>query len=165
MTLSNEPNNSDQLTFLSPDRRASHSASPESVSDWMTRVATSPLSPLEFASSYVPAGSSSKMSPVSLRAEGGTTSLLSSTRWKSAGIRARGESLTLNMQEWHSDAVACLLSDTLEKTGDHLQRYCLSPRACAGILRRADKRGKKLPELLDQALRQTADGLPKPLAR
>lgn len=56
------------------------------------------------------------------------------------------------MQEWHSDAVACLLSDTLETTGDHLQRYCLSQRACAGILRRADKRGKKLPPLLQEAL-------------
>lgn len=164
MTSLNEPNNSDQLTFLSPDRLASPLASQESVSDWMIRVATSPLSPSEFASSYVPVGSSSKMSPVSLRAEKGTTSLPSSIKWKNAGIRARGESLTLNMQEWHSDAVACLLSDILETTGDQLQRFCLSQRACAGILRRADKRGKKLPELLDQALRQTADGPPKPLA-
>jgi hypothetical protein len=79
-------------------------------------------------------------------------------------MRVGGVSLTLNMPVWHSDAVACLLSDTLETTGDHLQRYCLSSRACAGILRRAEKRGKKLPELLDQALRQTADGPPKPLA-
>ena len=152
MTLSNEPNNSDQLTFLSPDRPVSHSASPESVSDWMIRVATSHLSPLEFVSSYALAGSSSKTSPVCLQAEGGTTSLPSSTKWKNAGIRARGESWTLNMQEWHSGAVACLLSDTLETTGDHLQRYCLSQRACAGILRRADKRGKKLPAILEAAL-------------
>ena len=164
MTLLNEPNSTDQLTFSLPGRPVSPSASPESVSDWMTRAATWPSSLSEFVSSYSPAGSYSKTSPVCLVATEGTTSLPSSTKWKSAGIRARGVSWTLNMPEWHSDAVACLLSDTLETTGDHLARYCLSQRACAGILRRADKRGKKLPELLDQALRQTADGPPKPLA-
>jgi hypothetical protein len=31
-------------------------------------------------------------------------------------------------------------------------KYYLSARACAGILRRAEKRGKKLPELLRLAL-------------
>ena len=152
MTLSSEPNSTAQLTFLSPEAPANHSASRESVSDWMTRVATSPLSPLEFVSSYAHAGSSLKTSPVCLPAEGGTTSLPSSTKWKNAGLRARGESWTLSKKEWHSDAVACLLSDTLEQTGDHLRRYCLSQRACAGILRRAEKRGKKLPPLLQEAL-------------
>jgi DNA (cytosine-5)-methyltransferase 1 len=33
------------------------------------------------------------------------------------------------------------------------QRYSLSPRACQGILRRASKRGKPLPPMLDAALR------------
>ena len=31
-------------------------------------------------------------------------------------------------------------------------RYCLSPRACAGIIRRAEKRGKELPPMLRDAL-------------
>jgi hypothetical protein len=35
-------------------------------------------------------------------------------------------------------------------------KYFLSPRACAGILRRAEKRGKKLPEHLEAALRAAA---------
>jgi hypothetical protein len=61
------------------------------------------------------------------------------------------ECLTLNISEWPSDADVCSLSDTLE-TGDLPQRYFLSPRACQGILRRAEKRGKKLPEALFQAL-------------
>jgi len=50
-----------------------------------------------------------------------------------------------------SDASECLLSDTLE-IGNLPQKYYLSPRACQGILRRAEKRGKKLPENLYQAL-------------
>jgi site-specific DNA-cytosine methylase len=41
--------------------------------------------------------------------------------------------------------------DTLE-TGDLPQRFFLSAKACAGILRRAEKRGKTLPSALQQAL-------------
>jgi hypothetical protein len=63
------------------------------------------------------------------------------------------EFLTLNTSEWHSAAAVCSLLDTLE-TGDLPQRYFLSATACAGILRRAEKRGKKLPEQLRQALEQ-----------
>ena len=33
-----------------------------------------------------------------------------------------------------------------------MNKYYLSARACEGILRRADKRGKELPEVLKQAL-------------
>ena len=32
------------------------------------------------------------------------------------------------------------------------EKYCLSPKACLGILRRASERGKKLPEVLERAL-------------
>jgi hypothetical protein len=48
------------------------------------------------------------------------------------------------------------LSDVLEPTGSVPPRFFLSPKACAGILRRAEKRGKKLPEALDRALRAAA---------
>jgi DNA (cytosine-5)-methyltransferase 1 len=43
------------------------------------------------------------------------------------------------------------LSDILE-TGDVPQRFFLSATACKGILRRAERRGKKLPEVLRVAL-------------
>jgi hypothetical protein len=43
------------------------------------------------------------------------------------------------------------LSDTLE-TGDVPQRFFLSAKACQGILRRAEKRGKALPDGLRNAL-------------
>jgi hypothetical protein len=59
--------------------------------------------------------------------------------------------LTLNTSEWPKDAAVCSLSDVLE-TGEVPQRYFLTARACAGILRRAEKRGKKLPIALFQAL-------------
>lgn len=39
---------------------------------------------------------------------------------------------------------------------ERLQRYSLSRRACQGILRRASKRGKPLPQMLDAALRAQA---------
>jgi hypothetical protein len=63
------------------------------------------------------------------------------------------EFLTLNISEWPKDAAVCSLSDTLE-TGDVPQRHFLSATACAGILRRAEKRGKKLPVMLQSALQR-----------
>jgi hypothetical protein len=50
-----------------------------------------------------------------------------------------------------SDEGVSLLSEILE-TGKVDPRYFLSPRACSGILRRAAKRGKKLPPQLKVAL-------------
>ncbi|KRB22946.1 hypothetical protein ASE05_16055 [Mesorhizobium sp. Root172] len=73
-----------------------------------------------------------------------------------------GECLTLNLSEWTGmgglslkDEGVCSLSDILE-TGDVPQRYFLSPKACKGILRRAEKRGKELPSQLRHALEQVA---------
>jgi hypothetical protein len=68
---------------------------------------------------------------------------------------SRTEFLTLNTSEWPSDAAVCSLSDTLE-TGDLPQRFFLSATACAGILRRAEKRGKSLPPSLKKALESVA---------
>jgi hypothetical protein len=62
------------------------------------------------------------------------------------------------MSEWTglvapfpNDESVSSLSDILE-TGDVPQRYFLSPKACSGILRRAEKRGKDLPPALKSAL-------------
>jgi hypothetical protein len=38
-----------------------------------------------------------------------------------------------------------------------MEKYFLSARAAEGILRRAGRRGKKLPELLEKALLSVAD--------
>ncbi len=55
----------------------------------------------------------------------------------------------------HKDDAVCSLSDILE-TGDVPQRYFLTAKACQGILRRAEKRGKDLPEALSLALKAVA---------
>jgi hypothetical protein len=44
------------------------------------------------------------------------------------------------------------LSDVLEIQGEHLKKYSLSQKAAQGILRRAGRRGKQLPEPLQKAL-------------
>jgi hypothetical protein len=63
--------------------------------------------------------------------------------------------LTLNTSEFPSDGAASSLSDILE-TGDVPQRFYLSQKACAGILRRAKKRGKDLPPAFLLALSTVA---------
>jgi hypothetical protein len=70
-----------------------------------------------------------------------------------------GESWTLSTSEYPSDGVASSLSDVLE-TGELPQRFFLSGRACRGILRRAEKRGKTLPPPLAHALMAVADQEP-----
>ena len=62
--------------------------------------------------------------------------------------------LTLNIGEKPSEAYPTHLSDILEGNPD--PRYNLSPRACAGILSRASRRGKQLPEMLKTALEAQA---------
>jgi hypothetical protein len=57
----------------------------------------------------------------------------------------------------HSDGDVCSLSDILE-TGDVPLRFYLSQKACQGILRRAEKRGKALPTVLREALLAVAGG-------
>jgi hypothetical protein len=70
----------------------------------------------------------------------------------------RGELLTLNSCEWTGikelclkDEGVCSLSDILE-AGNVPQRYFLTKKACEGILRRSEKRGKELPADLKLAL-------------
>lgn len=50
----------------------------------------------------------------------------------------------------------CVKLSSVLETGPIPERFFLSAKACAGILRRAEKRGKVLPEVLKQALREAA---------
>ena len=68
-----------------------------------------------------------------------------------------GQSWTRSTSEFRSGAVASSLSEILE-TGAVDRRYFLSPKACEGILRRAEKRGKSLPPSLQDALQAVASG-------
>jgi hypothetical protein len=63
--------------------------------------------------------------------------------------------LTLDTLESPKDAVEFLLSHILE-TGIVPEQYYLSATACLGILRRAKKRGKALPDALRVALENVA---------
>ena len=58
--------------------------------------------------------------------------------------------LTLNIGEKPRVPNPTHLSDILEENAD--PKYNLSAKACQGILNRADKRGKKLPPILREAL-------------
>lgn len=61
-----------------------------------------------------------------------------------------GDSWTVNISEWPSAESVSLSSSTLEVNAP--EKYYLSARACQGILTRASRRGKKLPDLLQTAL-------------
>jgi len=71
------------------------------------------------------------------------------------GAQSLGGPWTPNTSEWPNDAAVCSLSQVLEK-GSIPQRFFLSGTACAGILRRAEKRGKSLPPSLHAALQAVA---------
>lgn len=60
----------------------------------------------------------------------------------------------LNTGEYPSVGEECTLSQILED--DAPTKYYLSANACTGILRRSEQRGKKLPEILEKALKEQA---------
>ena len=61
-------------------------------------------------------------------------------------------SLTLNIGEKPREENRVLLSEAMEQDAD--EKYRLSERACQGILTRAARRGKALPQILKMALEQ-----------
>ena len=118
-------------------------------------VVTSPLNFSGLLTEHGPAGWFGRTSPASCRQMEDGTLVPYSGAWSNSGMASPTESLTLNTLEWPSAAVVCSLSDTLE-TGAVPQRFFLSATACRGILRRAEKRGKSLPEQLKRALEEVA---------
>lgn len=63
-----------------------------------------------------------------------------------------GEPTTLSIGESPSAARESTLSQILEANVP--EKYFLSAKACAGILRRAERRGKELPKMLKDALEE-----------
>ncbi len=86
------------------------------------------------------------------------TSVPSSLRWPTSGFTiSPGEFSTPNSSEYPNVGGECSsLRDVLE--ADVAPKYFLSQRAAAGILRRAQKRGKALPAHLEAALRAVGCG-------
>jgi len=100
----------------------------------------------------------SRMSPVSSAQLVVETSGRFSIRWPNAGQWTLHGGLSTPSTGFLSEDVGCLsspcshpsLKDILQLAAP--QKYSLSPRAAAGILRRAERRGRALPTHLEAAL-------------
>ena len=141
---------------------AKASAWPDFARDLMTRAEISCSPSLQSLHDMLPDGSFGRTSPASCPVTEEGILAPSSGRWGNSGMGGPIVSWTLNTSEHpashtlsHSDGVVCSLSDILE-TGDVPRRYFLSQKACAGILRRAAKRGRCLPPSLQTALEHAA---------
>jgi hypothetical protein len=143
----------------------------DDVLDWLERAADSGSCSDVSLLLCVPAGFSSKTSLACCRQTADGTWESSSGRWGNWAIGGPTACLTLSGSEFPSGAVACSLSDVLEKWTDghftceadfhdYLARYFLSAKACRGILRRAEKRGRELPPALLAALQAAAESTP-----
>jgi hypothetical protein len=146
-----------QSTFWPEEHRAKVSALPDCERDSATLAADSCLRLLKSLNVTGLGGLSGKTCPACChQTEEGILVPLSG-RWGTWGMGGPTESWTLNGSEFHKGAAACSLSDVLEASEVH-QRYFLTPKACLGIIRRADRRGKALPTILRLALEQVAAG-------
>ena len=76
--------------------------------------------------------------------------------YEAEALTSLGACTTPNISEQHSGAGVSFLSQILEANAP--AKYSLSPKACQGILRRAERRGKDLPPMLKTALEQQARG-------
>lgn len=150
-----------ELMFSLEEPHVRRSASPDFERGLLTLEATSPLRFLGLLQNIAPAGFCGKTSPEFCQTRPGLLAP-SSLGWQNSGMGSPTAFLTLNTSEWPSAAVVCSLSDVLEDSGSVPPRFYLSAKACAGILRRAEKRGKDLPTMLHHALAQVAVALNAP---
>jgi len=149
--------NVEQSMLFVEDFPAKTSASQENDVALMASALASGLSLHESLTKLSPSGSLLKTCQVySLQLE---DEILPSSfnGWRSAGMAWGGECLTVKASDLPSDGSVCLLSEVLEPHTD--ARYYLSSKACAGILRRADARGKVIPEPLRSALQQVVNDM------
>ena len=121
--------------FISLDMRANGPT--EEASSWTTEALLG-LSPMPNTMAH-------------RNAENASVSWLTST-----DLQHQRFCLTLNLSERPRVANPTLLSEVLEEEAD--AKYELSAKACAGILNRANRRGKKLPDILREALEHQIDG-------
>ena len=146
--------------FSSEDSPARTTQWQDNATDWLGTVERSGGSSIASYLKDAPDGLSARMSLASSVAEAVKISQQSSSPSQNSGIASDGVSLTLNTSEWPRDAAVCSLSQVLEK--EVPLRFSLSAKACQGILRRADRRGKMLPPPLAHALKVVADSEPTP---
>jgi hypothetical protein len=82
----------------------------------------------------------------------GTISPPFSVKWGKGGVvrKSRGEFWTVSTSECPSDGVASSLQDLLVR--DAPLAFLLSKKAAQGILQRAKRRGRSLPEMFEASL-------------
>ena len=145
----------DQLTLFAEASPAKTSVWLDAVLDWLEGDPDSGGSSVASLANSLPAGYLSRTSLAFCQATKDGTWEPYSERWGNSGMGSPTVCLTLSSSEWPNDAAVCSLSDVLE-TGEVLPKFYLSPKACQGILRRAEKRGRELPHQLRQALQAAA---------
>lgn len=141
----------EQLTLLPAEALAKISQSQENGQDFMETVLHWHGNFAEFYLKFSQSGSCGKTFPEYCRQTEDGIFMPFSGKWKTSGMAWHGEYWTHSISEFPKDAAESSLSDILE-TGDHLQQFYLSPKACQGILKRAKENNVTLPEILEQAL-------------
>ncbi len=148
------------LTFSVVDFPVKISRSPDVGRVFMLNEVDSSSSLPDWLESCAPTGCSSRTSQACSHRVKVKTLKPSSKRFPNSGMRLRGESWTAVISESPNGAVECTLSDILEPTVP--RRFYLSQKAGQGILRRAERRGRKLPTPLREALEALATGTVTP---
>ena len=149
---------SSQLTLYVEDSPAKTSAWPDAVLAWLESDPAFGINSIASLANSLPVGFLSRTSLAFYPATEDGTLPSSFAGWSNSGTASPGGFLTLNTSEWPKDAAVCSLSDVLE-TQPVPPKYFLSPKACRGILRRAEKRERELPKALRDALAQVAAGI------
>ena len=124
-------------------------------------VATKDATSKPSSKRFVKSGGGATLLYLSLRKDDGC---LLGASWETV-TALPGVSSTLNITECPSDARESTLSQILILNAP--EKYNLSVKACAGILRRAQKRGKELPPMLREALLEVVNAcdLPEPVGQ
>ena len=141
----------------SEEAPASPSLMREGDLDWMIHVATWHSTTSELLGQFSRSGSSMKTCQVYCHQVKEKILPPFSEKWRNSGMGSPTEFLTLNTSEFPNEGEESLLSDVLMEIGEVPQRFYLTKRACAGILRRAKKRGRELPSSLMKALEATVE--------
>lgn len=142
------------LISSSVDSPAKICPSPEGVPDSLESAPASSMKSFESLKPFSRRGGSLKMFQGCLALTPDGIWPRSLKDFGNAGLWSATQCWTASISESRNVAGACSLSAVLQK--QVLPKYSLSPKAAAGILRRAAKRGRTLPAALEAALRDLA---------
>jgi hypothetical protein len=150
--------------FWQVEHPAKRLAALASEADFLTIVATWPLSISELLHACSLAGSSGRMSwDYCTQTEAGILEP-SLEHYETAAISSATECWTLAISESPSpedESFSWRSVETVLETGDIPQRFYATPKACAGFLRRDIRRGMKLLDALREGVSRVAATWPQ----